>query len=136
MGGGGGGDGIVNYFGTDIGLNIPYGLNTEVLCGSRIDPQAKLILEHNYACKTANLIDPRLDKTHHLLENTHLIRIYLSICLDLYIVCLPKLKWSTVTKPSMHKHSERLLVNKVAPEVLCVIPRTTHDQWTDLSDLW
>ena len=30
------------------------------------------------------------------------------ICLDLYIVCLSKLKWFTVTKPTMHKHSERL----------------------------
>ena len=30
------------------------------------------------------------------------------ICLELYIVCLPKLKWFTVTKPTMHKHSERL----------------------------
>ena len=39
-----------NYLGTDIGLNIPDGLNTEVLCGSRIDPEAKLILELNYAC--------------------------------------------------------------------------------------
>ena len=30
------------------------------------------------------------------------------ICLDLYIVCLPKLKWFTLTKPTMHKHAERL----------------------------
>ena len=36
---------------------------------------AKLILEHNYACKTVNLIDPRLDKTHCLIDNRHLIRI-------------------------------------------------------------
>ena len=28
------------------------------------------------------------------------------------------------------------LVSKVAQEVLCTTPRTTHDQWTDLSDLW
>ena len=63
-----------NYLGADIGLNIPGGLNTEVLCGSRIDIETKLILKHNYACKTANLIDPRLDKTHHLLEYMHLIR--------------------------------------------------------------
>ena len=58
-----------------MGLNIPDGLNIEVMCGGRIDPEAKSILKHNYACKTANLIDPRLDKTHRLLENTHLIRI-------------------------------------------------------------
>ena len=45
-----GSTGRKNYLGTDIGLNIPDGLNTEVLCGSRIDPEAKLILEHNYAC--------------------------------------------------------------------------------------
>ena len=64
-----------NYLGTDISLNIPDGLNTEVLCGSRIDPETNLILKHNYACKTANLIDPRLDKTNRLLENMHLIRI-------------------------------------------------------------
>ena len=64
-----------NFPGTDISLNIPDGLNTEVLCGSRINPETKLILKHNYACKTANLIDPRLDKTHCLLENMHLIRI-------------------------------------------------------------
>ena len=64
-----------NYLDTDISLNIPDGLNTEVLCGSRIDPETKLILKHNYACKTASLIDPRLDKTHCLLENMHLIRI-------------------------------------------------------------
>ena len=63
-----------NYLGTDISLNIPDRLNTEVLCGSRIDPETKLILKHSYACKTANLIDPRLDTTHHL-ENMHLIRI-------------------------------------------------------------
>ena len=62
-----------NYLGTDIGLNIPGSLHKEVMCGSRIDPEAKLILEHNYACKRANLIDPRLDKTHCLLENIHLI---------------------------------------------------------------
>ena len=62
-----------NYLGTDIGLNISDGLNTEVLCGSRIDPEAKLILEHNYACKTANVNDPRFNKTHRLLENMHLI---------------------------------------------------------------
>ena len=70
-----GSTGRKSYLGTDIGLNIPDGLNTEVLCGSRIDPETKLILKHNYACKTANLIDPRLDKTHRLLENVHLIRI-------------------------------------------------------------
>ena len=64
-----------NYLGTDICLNIPDGLNTEALCGSRINPETKLILKHNYACKTANLIAPRLDKTHCLLENMHLIRI-------------------------------------------------------------
>ena len=56
-----------------MGLNISDGLNTEVLCGGRIDPEAKFILENNYACKTANLIDPRLDKTyfstfHHVYE--------------------------------------------------------------------
>ena len=43
-----------NYFGTDMGLNIPDGLTTELLCGSRIDPDAKLILKHKYSCKTAN----------------------------------------------------------------------------------
>ena len=59
-----------NYLGTDMGLNIPDGLNTEVLCVGRIDPEANLILKHNYVCKTANLFDPRLDKTHRLLENT------------------------------------------------------------------
>ena len=35
-----------NYLSTDISLNIPDGLNTEVLCGSRIDPEAKLILRN------------------------------------------------------------------------------------------
>ena len=43
--------------------------------GLHYDPEAKLILKHNYAWKKENLIDPRLDKTHRLLENTHLIRI-------------------------------------------------------------
>ena len=59
------------YFGTDMSLNIADGLNTEVLRGSRIDPEAKLILKHKYARKTANLTDPKLDKTHRLLEKTH-----------------------------------------------------------------
>ena len=47
-------------------LTIQDGLNTELLCGGRIDSEAKFILIHNYACKTANQIDPRLDKTHCL----------------------------------------------------------------------
>ena len=33
------------YLDTDISLNIPDGLNTEVLCGSRIDPETKLIFK-------------------------------------------------------------------------------------------
>ena len=72
------------YLGTDIGLNIPDGLNTEFLCGSsRIDPEAKLILEHNYACKTANLIDPRLETKLIASLKTH---IYLGlVCKKDYI---------------------------------------------------
>ena len=47
-------------------------------------------------------------------------------CLDLYIVCLPKLKWFTVTKPTINIQKD-YSVSKVAQEVLCATPRTTHD---------
>ena len=46
--------------------------------------------------------------------------------LDLYIVCLPKLKWFTVTKPTTNIQKD-YLVSKVAQEVLCATLRTTHD---------
>ena len=50
-------------------------------------------------------------------------------------VCLPKLKWFTVTKPTMHKHKD-YFVSKVAQEVLCLTSRTTDNQWINLFDLW